>query len=253
MYASIGPALTAFVAGMLSFFSPCVAPLVPGYISYLSGESLKVDDAPGALRSTSLPGRPAARVSLLFVAGFSVAFVFLGLAMGSFGRLFAAYQPVLETIAGIVMLAMGAFLLDLLPRQTVALLMRDVRWHLGGTRIRALGWLGPLLLGVVFALGWTPCIGPVLTSILVYVGAAGDRATGVMMLSFYSLGLGLPFLAVGFGWAEGLRIFGWLRSHQRAISLVSGAVLVIVGVLYITGQMTVIAIWAQHLTASRLH
>ena len=262
MEVGIGAAAAAFLAGVLSFFSPCVAPLVPGYIGYLSGTTVQAGAAGVAASYEAEPAsgagaaaerglsRSVVTAALLFVAGFSVAFVALGLAISSFGRLLAAYQPVLETIAGIFMVVMGAFLLNLLPRGAVLALLREARVEIRPGVVRSLGRVAPLALGIVFAAGWTPCIGPVLASVLVYVGASGSRGLGVLLLSLYSLGFAIPFLAVGLGWAQGLRALGWARRYGHTISLVSGVALVLVGVVYLTGEVAVFSIWAQHLTAA---
>jgi cytochrome c-type biogenesis protein len=249
-------ALLAFVAGILSFFSPCVAPLVPGYVGYLCGAALRADgDAAGSARAgtrqeggrlATLRHNPALQPSLLFVAGFSAAFIALGLISTSFGRLIAAYRPVLETLAGIVMIVMGAFLLNLLPRGLTALLLRERRAHISvepgaGRGLAAFG------LGVVFAAGWTPCIGPVLASILVYASASADRGAGAALLAFYSLGFALPFLAVGLGWSASLRALGWLRRHGQVVSTVTGVALLVVGVVYLAGQSTIFAQLAQQM------
>lgn len=267
-HAGIGGLAIAFLGGIVSFFSPCVAPLVPGYMSYLSATALQsadvsVDSAAavptggGALRlklrlKLRLRRRlatPATLTSLLFVGGFSAAFIALGLLAGSFGTLLAAYRPVMETIAGIVMLAMGAFLLQLLPRGVMDRLLREGRVHLAPERLRGWGAATPFALGVVFAAGWTPCIGPVLAAILVYAGASASTGLGAVLLAVYALGFALPFLAVGLGWSAGLRALGWFKRHGQVISTVSGLVLIAVGLLYLTGQVSLFSAWANHLVA----
>lgn len=270
-----GAALIAFGAGLASFFSPCVAPLVPGYIGYLSGTAAPLDApfspvmgarASGltvgggtatAVSATTAGARTRAALApcLLFVAGFSTAFVLLGLATSSFGRLIVAYRPVLETVAGIVMLVMGAFVLGWLPRKLTFALMRERRLP---SRLRLPAWLkrtgvpvrglAPFGLGVVFAAGWTPCIGPVLAAILAYAAAEANRGTGALLLAIYSLGFAIPFLAVGLGWAASLRTVGWLRRHGNVVSTVTGVALLVFGVLYLTGEVTVFAVWAQRFT-----
>jgi len=236
----IGTILAAFGAGLVSFFSPCVAPLIPGYIGYLSGSSLQRDAAKGSGSrwKTLLP-------CLLFVAGFSLAFVALGVLSASAGKLVAAYSPVLETIAGIVMIGMGAFLLNWLPRPVMEWLSRERRLHLDASRLQRIGVLAPLALGVVFAAGWTPCIGPVLGAILLVVGSSGQIGAGFVLLLVYSLGFAIPFLAIGLGWSTSLRLMGWLRRHGQAVSTVTGVALILFGILYLTGWVTIFAQWAQ--------
>lgn len=245
---SAGAIIIAILGGLASFFSPCVAPLAPGYISYIS--SLTLSDSEVSLSGGVAAWRSklfgsAAIASVLFVAGFSVAFIALGFLVAGFGTLLAAYRPVMETIAGIVMLAMGAFLLGLLPRQVTEFLMRESRFQISGASLRGWGLAAPFALGIVFAAGWTPCIGPVLTSILVFVGASGPAGQGALLLAFYSFGFAIPFLAIGIGWSFGLRAFGWSKRYNAVIAKVSGIALILVALLYLTGEVSVISAWAQ--------
>lgn len=242
---SIGTAFFAFAGGIVSFFSPCVAPLVPGYIGFLSGTVASTD---GTSTAGSLGVRrinPVILATLVFVAGFSVAFIALGLLAGSMGLIFKAYQPVMQTIAGIVMVVMGAFLLGLLPRALSDWLMREGRMQLSPDRIGRLGMAAPFALGIVFAAGWTPCIGPVLAPILAFVSASASSVDGAILLTLYTIGFALPFLAVGLGWSTGLRAMGWVKRYGHTISLISGGVLVVVGILYLTGEVALFSAWAQ--------
>lgn len=251
----VGPALIAIAGGLLSFFSPCVAPLVPGYIGYLSGTAVTSPGGAGAsavagavsVRQSERRVSPAMLATALFVVGFSVAFIALGLLAASFGRVLAAYQPVIQTVAGIVMLAMGAFLLGWLPREVMEVLTREGRLRLAPGAARRLGAAGPLALGMVFGAGWTPCIGPVLAAILAYAGASADVGASAVLLTMYSLGFAVPFLAVGFGWSAALKTLGWAKRHGAVIAKVSGVLTIAVAVLYLTGQITVFAIWAQRI------
>lgn len=245
---SVGAVFIAILGGLASFFSPCVAPLAPGYISYISSLALSdsaVSVSGGVATWRSKLFGSAAIASVLFVAGFSLAFIALGFLVAGFGTLLAAYRPVMQTIAGIVMLVMGAFLLGLLPRPVMAFLMRENRFHLTGASLRGWGLAAPVALGVIFAAGWTPCIGPVLTSILVFVGASGSAGQGALLLAFYSLGFAIPFLVIGIGGSFGLRAFGWAKRYNVIIARVSGVVLILVSLLYLTGEVTVISVWAQ--------
>jgi cytochrome c-type biogenesis protein len=246
----LGATLAAFAAGLASFFSPCVAPLVPAYLGYLSGGSYASSDGILALNAPRNVSRTLSSASFLFVGGFSAAFILLGLATASAGRLVVAYRPVLETIAGIVMLVMGTFLLGLLPRGLANLLLSDRRMRLSPNATSGLRAAGPFVLGLVFAAGWTPCIGPMLTTILAYVGASGNGGVGVWLLTSYSLGFAVPFLAVGFGWSFSLRALDWAKRHAHAISVASGVALILVGLVYLAGQGQIFAVWAQRLTPS---
>ena len=248
-HVGVGAILAAFAGGLISFFSPCVAPLVPGYIGYLSGATIRAEGlTPNGDTVAASSATPAIAPCLLFVGGFSTAFVALGLLSASFGRLLAAYQLVLETIAGIVMIVMGAFLLDLLPRGISGVLLREGRAHVGTARLRRLGAVGPFMLGVVFAAGWTPCIGPVLASILAYVGVTASLSTGALLLAAYAIGFAVPFITIGFGWAKGLVSLGWVTRYSRRVSMISGVALIVVGLVYLTGQVSLFANWAQQLS-----
>ena len=187
--------------------------------------------------------RPALRVSLLFVAGFSLAFIALGFLAAWFGGLLSAYRPVLEAITGIVMIFMGAFLLNLLPTALMNMLYRERKLHLSG---RWMGGAAPFGLGILFAAAWTPCIGPVLGSILFYAGASASLALGGVLLAIYALGFAVPFLLIGVGWASGLHALGWTRKYGRVVSLVSGGALMLVGLFFLSGQVSTFSIWAQH-------
>ncbi len=249
---SVGAIFIALLGGLASFFSPCVAPLAPGYISYISSLTLSDSDVSeisvsggGVAAWRSKIFGSAALASVFFVAGFSVMFIALGFLVAGFGTLLAAYRPVMETIAGIVMLVMGAFLLGLLPRQVTEFLMRESRFQLSGSSLRGWGRAAPFALGIVFAAGWTPCIGPVLTSILVFVGASGSAAQGGLLLAFYSIGFAIPFLVIGIGASFGLRAFGWAKRYNAVIAKVAGVALILVSLLYLTGEVSVISSWAQ--------
>lgn len=246
-----------FIGGLASFFSPCVASLVPGYIGYLSSDAAR-QEAAGARASerSEVTSRPVWLVSLLFVAGFSVAFVVLGMLAASLGVLLVAFRPVVETVLGIVMIGMGAFLLGWLPESWVAVLLLDRRLHPPPRLTARLGAPAPLLLGSLFAAGWTPCIGSVLAAVLTYVGAQANVGRGVLLLAVYSAGFAVPFVTVGAGWSRGLCTLRWVKRHGHAISYATGIALLLVGLLYVSGEATTFAIWAQryapHLPAPAL-
>ncbi|HEX5938710.1 MAG TPA: cytochrome c biogenesis protein CcdA [Actinomycetota bacterium] len=211
------PAL-AFAAGVVSFASPCVLPLVPGYLSFVTGG-----------RATEGEGRRPLVPILLFILGFTIVFTLLGAFAGSFVRFFK--DPWFQRIAGLVVVGLGLLMLTYALGRGPAALFAERRPLL--ERIRP-GTAGAFPLGVAFAAGWTPCIGPVLGGIFA-IAASGGTAKGAALLAVYSLGLGLPFLLVGLGADRLMRSLGWVRRHYREIAAVSGAFLVAAGVLLMTG------------------
>jgi len=211
------PAL-AFTAGVVSFASPCVLPLVPGYVSFVTGS-----------RATEGEGRRPVLPILLFILGFTVVFTLLGAFAGSLVRFFR--DPWFQRGAGVVVLALGVLMLGYAFRRGSPGLFADRRPLL--ERVRP-GTAGALPLGIAFAAGWTPCIGPVLGGILA-IAAGGGTVKGAALLAVYSLGLGVPFLLIGLGADRMVRSLGWVRRRYRAIAGVSGALLVTVGVLLVTG------------------
>jgi cytochrome c-type biogenesis protein len=217
------PAL-AFLAGIVSFASPCVFPLVPGYISFVTGESV-AGTAEGERRVHLGP-------ILLFIAGFTIVFTLYGAFSTTFVRIFKGTTG--QVIAGAVVVALGLLMIGYGMRRGSLSLYMERRPFL--ERVRP-GPAGALPLGMAFAAGWTPCIGPVLGGILL-IASTQSAARGAMLLVFYSLGLGVPFLLIGVGlqWLTGA--LGWVRRHYTAISVVSGGLLVMVGVLLMTGLFT---------------
>jgi cytochrome c-type biogenesis protein len=214
------PAL-AFTAGVVSFASPCVLPLVPGYVSFVTGG-----------RATEGESRRPLIPILLFILGFTIVFTLVGAFAGSFVRFFK--DPWFQRIAGLVVVVLGLLMLASALGRGPAALFAERRPLL--ERIRP-GTAGAFPLGVAFAAGWTPCIGPVLGGILA-IAASGGTAKGAALLAVYSMGLGLPFLLVGLGADRLVRSLGWIRRHYRGIAAVSGAFLVAVGVLLMTGLFT---------------
>ena len=228
--------VVAFGAGLVSFFSPCVAPLVPGYVSFISGVSMQdlADFRPTQTRRVL-------GSTLLFVAGFTFVFVLLGASASLFGGLLEEYRRPLGRIAGGVMIVMGLVVIGVLQ---APVLLRERRCHPSG---RPLGVAAPLLLGMAFAFGWTPCIGPVLASILFYAGTAETVGNGALLLLLYSLGLGVPFVLTGLAFSRMLSVFGWVRRHYQAINVTSGALLVTVGALFVSERFFWLSIAAQRL------
>ena len=210
--------LLALAAGVLSFSSPCTLPLVPGYLGYMSGVSSSRGRTLGA--------------ACLFVAGFALVFTALGAAASSLGALLLDHRALLQKVAGILIVLLGLFVFGLVR---APLLMREGRPLMG--RVRP-GPAGALLLGLAFAFGWTPCIGPVLAAILALAGAQGTVARGVVLLLLYSLGLGVPFLAAAVAVEHFQSVSGWLRRHAAAVNATGGALLVAMGGLVFVGRFT---------------
>jgi cytochrome c-type biogenesis protein len=226
--------LVAFLAGLLSFLSPCVLPLVPSYIAFVTGASGVAEL--GARRHLALLH------ALLFVAGFTIVFIALGATATELGRMLHAYQRWMERVGGALIILFGLYLLGALR---LPFLAREARVQLSD---KPLGYLGSVLVGMAFAAGWTPCIGPILGSILLYTSTRADLAQGLGLLLAYSLGLALPFLAAA--WA--LEAFlGWFQRFRRYIGWVervAGALLLVAGVLMLTGSFTILSGWFQRLT-----
>lgn len=234
--AAAGPILAALglsvLAGLVSFASPCVVPLVPGYLSYLTAVA-GVDDAEAPSRRWRVAGSAA-----LFVAGFTAVFLLGTVAVLGMTSALIVNQVVLQRIGGVITILMGLVFIGFFPA-----LQRQVRF----APRRLAGLLGAPLLGAVFALGWTPCLGPTLTGVIA-VASATDGASvsrGVALVLAYCLGLGIPFvlLALGSGWA--VDAFGWLRRHTRAIQIFGGLLLIAVGVALVTGLWNEFVSWVR--------
>jgi cytochrome c-type biogenesis protein len=224
----------AFVAGVLSFLSPCVAPLVPGYLSFLAGSA-----GVGVASASRGETERLLTVSILFVLGFTAVFVVLGAGAGLFGSLLETVRPQLNVLAGAVMILLG-FVVSGLIR--LPLLQEERRLLLID---RPYGPLGTVLLGMAFALGWTPCIGPILAAILFYAGAFETAEQGALLLLAYSIGLGLPFIAVGLGWGRLLSLLSWAKGHAQALNVASGVLLVGLGLLFVTNRVFYLNLLAQ--------
>jgi cytochrome c-type biogenesis protein len=208
----------AAVAGLVSFFSPCVVPLLPGYLSYATGLS-------GADLATARRGRMVLG-SALFVAGFSFVFVALGTLSGALGDLLWEHMRTITMVLGVVTILVGLAFLGVVPW-----LQRDVRFH----KVPAVGLAAAPLLGVLFGLGWTPCIGPTLSAVQTLALTEGTAGRGALLSGAYSLGLGLPFIAAGLAYRRMLGAVGWVRLHQAWVTRAGGIMLIVVGLLLVTG------------------
>jgi cytochrome c-type biogenesis protein len=224
--------VTAFVAGVISFVSPCVLPIVPGYLSFISGINV------ARLKDGADKAGLARRVgitSLAFVLGFSTVFVSLGAAATLVGYYLQEYKRELGIVGGLVIIVLGLHTAGLIR----------IKWLLyekrAEVKTRPLGLLGAYVVGLAFAFGWTPCIGPILGAILLYASQQETVGQGVWLLSAYSAGLGLPFVASGLAVNGFFAAFSRLRGHMRVVEYVAGALLVGVGALLVTDRLTVLA------------
>ncbi|MFI6985710.1 cytochrome c biogenesis CcdA family protein [Embleya sp. NPDC050154] len=208
----------ALLAGLISFFSPCVLPLVPGYVSYVTGVSGA--DLKDARRGRLFLG------TLLFVLGFTAVFVSMGAAFGYFGKTLLAHQATITKVFGAVTIVLGLSFMGVLPG-----MQREFRVH----KRPAIGLVGAPLLGMVFGLGWTPCIGPTLTAVLNLSVSEASANRGALLTVAYCLGLGVPFLVTALAFRKALGAFGWVKKHYVWVMRLGGGMLVLLGVLMLTG------------------
>jgi cytochrome c-type biogenesis protein len=240
--AAAGPVLVALgvcvLAGLVSFASPCVVPLVPGYLSYLAavvGVEDKPDSSGVAVRTARMR---VAGAATLFVAGFTAVFVLGTVAVLGMTTTLITNQLLLQRIGGVITIAMGLVFVGFVP-----VLQREARFH-----PRLLSTIGGApLLGAVFALGWTPCLGPTLTGVITVASATdgANVARGVALVIAYCLGLGIPFVLLAFGSARAVQGLGWLRRHTRAIQIFGGILLILVGTALVTGMWNDFVSWVR--------
>ena len=227
--------IAAFGAGLLSFVSPCVLPLVPPYLGFLTGAS--IEELTGEEMSRLAAKRRAAKVALAFVLGFTCVFVALGATASVFGQLVREWSGVLGMVAGVFIILMGLHFLGVFR---VALFYREARFH--DFRVKA-GLGGAFLLGLAFAFGWTPCIGPVLAAILSVAGSRDTVGDGALLLAVYSLGLGVPFLIAALFAARFVLFMRRFRRHFPLVERAMGGVLVLTGALFLSGGMQRASFW----------
>jgi cytochrome c-type biogenesis protein len=226
------PLYTAFGAGLASFLSPCVLPLVPGYLSFLSGAS--IDQLRATDDNQQVRGRVLAN-SGAFVAGFSLVFVLLGASATALGQLLLAHMPLLSKIAGVLIIGFGLHAMGLFK---LSWLYREKRVQISR---KPVGLFGSVLVGMAFAFGWTPCIGPILAGILAYASTQQTMGEGITLLAAYSIGLGIPFLLAGLGFDRFSRIADRFKRQMRAVEIASGLLLVAIGVLIATNSLTMLS------------
>ena len=237
--------LAAFGAGLLSFISPCVLPLIPGYLSYISGLSLdEMRGAPvvagGSAVAVAQVGarRQVVLASLAFIIGFTLVFVALGAAASAIGQFFLKQQALFSRLAGALIIIFGLHTMGVLR---IEWLYQEKRVQTSQQRPES--FLGAALVGMAFAFGWTPCLGPILAGILAIAAAQDTVGDGVRLLFAYSLGLGVPFFATALAINHFFAAFARIRRHYHKVELVSGALLVAIGVLIFTDRFTIIAQW----------
>lgn len=218
----------AFAAGIVAFLSPCVLPLAPGYVSYITGLT-------GAELSEGKKGRVLAG-SLLFVLGFSVVFVSYGALFGGIGSVLLEYADWINRILGVIVIIMGLAFMGVIPG-----LQREYRFH----QVPKWGVAGAPLLGLAFGIGWSPCIGPTLTAVQSMAFSEASAARGALLSLVYSFGLGLPFILLGLLFTRAAGAIAFLRRHNLAIMRIGGAMLVLVGILLVTGWWMDFTIWLR--------
>ncbi len=231
--------LLAFAAGIVSFASPCVLPLAPGYLSYVTG--LTGAEIAGEERGGTTTVAVKSRVllgSVLFVLGFSVVFVSYGLLFGGLGSLLLEYQVVISRVLGVIVIVMGLSFMGVLPG-----MQREWRMH----RMPSYSVWGAPVLGVLFGLGWTPCIGPALTAVQSLAFTEASAARGALLSMVYCLGLGLPFILLGLLFRQAAGTLAWVRRHYVLIMRIGGGLLVAIGILLVTGVWDSITIWMRTL------
>lgn len=222
----------AFAAGVVSFLSPCVLPLIPAYISFMTGYTLtELGEGVPDLKRVLLP-------SLLFVIGFSVVFVALGATASVLGTLVADFRDVLVRLAGVLVFAFGLLMIGIIK---IPWLYGEARFEMG--KAKSFGQAAALVMGMAFAFGWTPCVGPVLGTILALASTSGDVGRGVVLLSMYALGLGLPFVMTAVLFSRVRPVLAWLNRHALVVNRIAGGALMVVGVLIFTGRLTALAGW----------
>lgn len=231
----------AFIAGLLSFISPCVLPLVPPYLAFLAGVSM--DQLTGAAEAgegverKARDGSGVFLAALAFVLGFSTVFVLLGASASVLGQLVSRHIQVLGYVAGVMIIIMGLHFLGVFR---ISLLYREARFHVDR---KPAGLIGAYFIGLAFAFGWTPCVGPILATILVVAGSEDTVFQGALLLASYALGIGVPFLLAALFAAPFMRFMVHFRKHMALVEKAMGLLLVVTGIAFLTGQMANLSFW----------
>src|SRR3990170_709562 len=226
----------AFSAGFLSFVSPCVLPLVPSFVTYITG--LTFEDITSAKEKTRVRYITITN-SLAFIGGFSFVFVLFGASATFIGEIFLAYQGIIQKIGGILIVLFGLYIMGVIK---LNFLSSEKKFHIEN---KPAGLIGSFLVGMAFAAGWTPCVGPILGSILLYASTTGSVAKGMGLLAVYSFGLGLPLFISALAINTFLATFKLISRHMKWITIGSGAFLIIIGVIIFTDSFTLLTSWFQ--------
>ncbi len=223
--------LYSLAMGLVSFVSPCIMPLIPSYVSYITGisydELVSKDSRRKNMNMTLLH-------SLAFVAGFSIVFVLLGASASLAGNLLARHLNTIRIVGGVLIIIMGVFVMDVI---NIPFLQREAKLHL---KTRPAGYIGTIVVGMIFGAGWTPCTGPFLGSVLTLAMTSDTLGTGMVLLMFYSLGLGIPFILSAIAISAFLSSFSKVKKHFKVIKIISGVILIIMGVLLLMNKMTML-------------
>ncbi len=215
-----------FLAGVLTFLSPCVLPLIPSYISYITGASLEeLQTGKGVKRATAIH-------SLLFILGFSVVFILLGASATVVSGFLYQYQHWIKNIGAVLIILFGLHLTGLIP---LHFLLREKRLRF---RNKPVGYFGSFLVGAAFSIGWTPCVGPILASVLLYASSHTTVKQGVLLLAVYSLGMGIPFFLASLAFNQMLTSLKWLKKYLNVLEKLTGVLLILVGILLLTNSLT---------------
>ncbi|MEJ2697202.1 MAG: cytochrome c biogenesis protein CcdA [Candidatus Sulfobium sp.] len=222
----------AFLAGVLSFLSPCVLPLVPSYVSFITGVSF--EDLREGTESKRIRFLTAMN-SIAFIFGFSAVFIALGASSSAVGRFFFSYQEWIRIGGGILVIIFGLFISGIIK---LDFLTRERKFHMSG---KPAGYVGSFLVGMTFAAAWTPCIGPILGTILVYAGSKGSAFYGIRLLAVYSLGLALPFFLASLAFNSFLSYSAKIRKYMKVVMAISGLLLIAFGILLLTNNLRVLS------------
>lgn len=228
--------LIAFTAGLLSFVSPCVLPLIPSFVTYITG--LTFEDLTSGMDRRRIRTITVTN-SLAFIAGFTVVFVLFGASATFAGKFLLQYQDILRKVGGILIILFGLYIMGIL---NLNFLQSDKRVHIEN---KPAGYIGSFLVGMAFAAGWTPCVGPILGSILIYASTTESVGKGMSLLAVYSLGLGLPLFISSLALNTFLTAFKAISKYMRGITIISGIFLILVGIMIFTDYLTLLTAWFQ--------